>query len=142
MNPSKTAFEHRLRVRYGETDQMGVAHHSAYILYMEEARTRLLAHLGSAYSDFERAGLGLPVRRVNVRYRAALRFEDELLVRPKVTRLGGASVTFTYEMVRASDGELVASGITELACVRLSPGGLVPVPLPGDLRALLERAAP
>ncbi|HJO26635.1 MAG TPA: thioesterase family protein [Planctomycetota bacterium] len=133
-----TSFEHLLRVRYGETDQMGVAHHSSYILYMEEARTRLLAHLGSAYSELEQAGLALPVRRVEVRYRSALRFEDELLVRPRVSRLGGASVTFSYEMIRATDGELVANGLTELACVRLKPGGLVPVPLPEALHSLLE----
>jgi acyl-CoA thioester hydrolase len=134
-------YEHRIRVRYGETDQMGVAHHSAYILYMEEARTAMLAHLGASYSEMERKGIGLPVRRAEVRYRSAVRFEEEILIRPRITRLGGASVTFTYEMVRASDGSLVASGVTELACVRLKDGDLTPVPLPERLRALLVPAS-
>ena len=61
-------FEHRLRVRYGETDQMGVVHHPNYLHYMEEARTAYLAALGRPYSELERGGVGLVVRRVELRF--------------------------------------------------------------------------
>ena len=109
--------EHRVRVRYGETDQMGVAHHANYLLYMEDGRTRLMAALGVAYADLERRGYGLPVRKAEVRFRAPARYDEELVVRTRVGRVGAASVAFHYEIERASDGVLCATGMTELACV-------------------------
>jgi acyl-CoA thioester hydrolase len=69
-------YEHLLRVRYGETDQMGVVHHANYLLYMEEARTAFMASVGCSYGGLERDGIGLPVRRTEVRYRASARYED------------------------------------------------------------------
>jgi acyl-CoA thioester hydrolase len=129
--------EHRLRVRYGETDQMGVAHHANYLLYMEDGRTRLMESLGCSYAELERRGWGLPVRRAEVRYRASAAYDEELVVRTRVGRLRGASVTFEYEVLRAADDRLLATGSTELACVRLD-GERRPQLLPPELRALLE----
>jgi acyl-CoA thioester hydrolase len=136
MNPKR--HEHRLRVRYGETDQMGVVHHANYLLYVEESRTRLMADRGCSYADLERAGWGLPVRRVELRFRAPAAYDDELVVRTHVSRVRAASVTFESEIVRASDDELLASASVELACVQLRAAERRPVPLPEELRALLN----
>ncbi len=131
------ADEHRLRVRYGETDQMGVAHHANYLLYMEDGRTRLMARLGCSYAELERRGWGLPVRKAEVRYRSPARYDEELVVRTRVSRLRAASVAFEYEIVRAEDGLLLATGSTELACVRLDSAERRPVHLPEEIRTLL-----
>ena len=131
------ADEHRLRVRYGETDQMGVAHHANYLLYMEDGRTRLMARLGCSYAELEGRGWGLPVRKAEIRYRAPARYDEELVVRTRVSRIGAASVAFEYEIARAEDDLLLATGSTELACVRMDTAERRPVHLPDDIRALL-----
>jgi acyl-CoA thioester hydrolase len=110
---------HRLRVRYAETDQMGRVHHSNYLVYVEEARTRMLAALGLPYDQVEREGLGLVVRDVELRYRAAALYEDELEIATRVSDLRAASVELAYEISRPSDGTHVASARTRLACVDL-----------------------
>ena len=74
------AYLHRLKVRYGETDQMGVVHHANHLAYLEEARTEYMASLGVPYGAIEKAGVGLPVRRVDLRYRAPAFYEDDLVV--------------------------------------------------------------
>ena len=93
-------FHHPLRVRYGETDQMGRVHHANYLLYMEEARTGMMRALGASYASMEREGIGLPVRKTDLRYRAAALYEEELVVETRIDRVGPASVTFTYRIVR------------------------------------------
>ena len=127
-------YEHRLTVRYAETDQMGVVHHASYVVYLEEARTRMMAARGCSYGELEKSGIGLPIRKVDVRYRASAFYEDELVIRTQVTRLRAASITFGYEIVRASDEAHIATASTELACVRLD-GDRKPVPLPDELRS-------
>lgn len=131
--------EHRLRVRYAETDQMGVVYHSNYLVYMEEGRTRLMASLGRAYSELERAGWGLAVRKVEFRCRASTFYDDELVVLTRVERVRGASVLFSYEIRREADDTLVTTGTTELACIRLGAERTV-TSLPDDVREALERA--
>jgi acyl-CoA thioester hydrolase len=132
------AHEHRLRVRYSETDQMGVAHHASYVLYLEESRTELMRQRGCSYAELERSGFGLPVRKLDLRYRAPARYEDEIVVRTRVGRVGAASVTFESEVHRAADGMHLASGVIELACVDLRSPERKPVVLPEGLRALLD----
>ena len=132
------AYEHRLKVRYGETDQMGVVHHANYLLYLEEARTEYMAHLGCPYERVEESGVGLPVRRVDVRHRSPAFYAEELLVEVRVSRVKAASVTFAYRVSRASDGSAVASATVELACVDLAQGTRRPRMLPAELRRLLE----
>ncbi len=128
--------EHVLRVRYGETDQMGVVHHANFLLYMEEGRTRLMSSLGLPYAELERRGWGLVVRGTELRYRDSARYDDELRVVTRIARLRKASVLFTYEIRRAADDALLVEGSTDLACVRLD-GDRRPVALPGELVALL-----
>jgi acyl-CoA thioester hydrolase len=129
--------EHRLRVRYAETDQMGVVHHGNYLVYFEESRTILMRDRGCSYAEMERRGWALPVRSVEVRFRAPAYYEDELCVRTRVGRLRMASLTFESEVVRVSDGALIATGLVELACVRKDASERRPVALPEELVALL-----
>jgi len=126
-----------VRVRYGETDQMGVVHHASFILYLEEARTRFMEERGESYADLERAGIGLPVRSLSISYRSAARFGDELGVALRVESLTKASVTFGYEIRCKSDERLVATAEVELACATLEKGGMTVSPLPAALREAL-----
>jgi acyl-CoA thioester hydrolase len=130
---------HRLRVRYGETDQMGVVHHANYLLYMEEGRTRMMASLGCSYAELERSGIGLPVRKASLRFRAPARYDDELVVLTRLERVGGASVAFQYE-VRSHADALLAEGSSELACVDLASPERRPRFLPDEVREGFERA--
>ena len=134
MDPHET----RLRVRYGETDQMGVVHHANYALYVEESRTNLMRERGCSYAELERRGFGLPVRRMEMRFRSPALYEEELVVRTRIGRVGAASVTFESEIHRAADDERIASVTVELACVDLRAKVRKPIALPDDLRALLE----
>jgi acyl-CoA thioester hydrolase len=133
--------EHRLRVRYSETDQMGVVYHANYLVYMDEARTSLLEELGFPYHELERDGVGLVVRKADLRYRQAACFGDWLLVETRVQSLRGASVQFAYDIRRAQDGLLLASGSTELACLDLTRSERPPRVLPEEVRRALEPLA-
>lgn len=121
-------YVHRTQVRYAETDQMGVVHHANYLLYLEDARTAYLRHEGLPYGDIERTGVGLPVRNVDVRYRAPALYEDELAVTVRIERWRAASVTFAYEIVRERRGDgapedpapTLATATVELACMDLA----------------------
>ena len=135
---SQTAHETRLRVRYGETDQMGVVHHANYALYIEESRTNLMRDRGCSYAELERRGIGLPVRRLEFRYRLPALYEDEIVVRTTIGRIGAASVTFDSEIHRIADGAHLATGKIELACIDLRDRARGPIALPDDLRAMFE----
>lgn len=139
-NMTRSPHQTRLRVRYGETDQMGVVHHANYLLYFEEGRTRMMADLGCSYAELERRGWILPVRKVQLRFRASARYEDEIVVSTWVGHLGGASVEFSYEVRDVTSGALLAEGSTELACMRVENGERKVALLPDDLRAVLEPA--
>ncbi|MEZ5978956.1 MAG: acyl-CoA thioesterase [Planctomycetota bacterium] len=134
------AFVHRLRVRYGETDQMGRAHHGSFVLYLEDARTRMMAEFGCSYAELERRGFGLVVRSIDLRYREAAHFDEELDVATWVGAQRGASVRIDYAVRRASNGSTVAEGSTHLACVDLRATPPKVEPLPQDVAAALARA--
>jgi len=138
---SENVHEHRLRVRYAETDQMGVAHHASYLIYLEEARTRMMEARGCSYAECEKSGVGLPVRRLELRYRSSAYYDDELRVLTRVRGMRAASVTFEYELRRAADDALIATAWTELACVDLASTSRKVIPLPASLRELLGPVA-
>jgi len=135
-------FEHEVEVRYGETDQMGVVYHANYLLYFEEGRTKLMASLGLPYAEVERRGCGLAVRKAALRYRSPARYGETLVVRTWIEAVGGASISFLYEIVRKLSGEPVAEGSTELACVDLRSAARPVCMLPDELRAALVPARP
>jgi len=133
-------FRHTVMVRYGETDQMGRVHHANYLLFFEEARTAMMRTLGTSYADTEIAGIGLPVRKADLRYRNAALYEDVLVVETRVERVGPASVTFNYRIVRPDDDTLIATGSTELACIRMDGRDASLIRLPEDLTAVFTAA--
>ena len=107
----------RLRVRFCETDLMGIVHHGSYVAYMEVARVEWLRRRGVSYASWASRGLHLAVVELSLRYRAPARFDDELDVGVWLGEKRAASVRFDYRMVRVSDGTLCAEGSTRLACV-------------------------
>lgn len=112
MTPEST---HRLRVRFFETDLMGIVHHATYLTYFEAGRVDYLHKRGVRYADWAAAGIHLPVVEANARYRKAARFDEWLDVTTKVGALTRVTVRFDYAIRRAD--ELICEGFTLLACV-------------------------
>jgi acyl-CoA thioester hydrolase len=109
---SITAVE--LRVRYAETDQMGVAYHTHYLVWCEVARTDHMRQRGVTYRELEAQGLRLAVVEAQVRYRLAARYDDLLRVRCWVREIASRRVSFGYAIERPADGLLLATARTEL----------------------------
>lgn len=101
-----------LRVRFAETDQMGVAHHAAYVVWLEAARVEWLRALGLSYRALEDDGISLAVTGLQVHYRAALRFDDRVLVAPELVEARSRRLTFRYRVLRLADGILTATATT------------------------------
>jgi YbgC/YbaW family acyl-CoA thioester hydrolase len=89
-----TICETTLRVRYAETDQMRVAHHSNYIVWFEVGRIELLRELGFTYGEMEEDGMHLPVVEVRCRYKHPARFDDEITIRTRLARCGESVLRF------------------------------------------------
>ena len=102
----------RFRVRYPETDHMGVVHHSHYFTWFELGRTELMRERGHAYVDLERNGLFMPVIEARCRYHAPARYDEELEIETQVVGATRVRVEFAYRIHRAADGKLLASGTT------------------------------
>lgn len=107
-----------LRVRYAETDKMGVVYYANYFVWFEVARADLLRSLGWTYREMEHAGVALPVITAECQYRRGARYDDELDVRAEGRLLSPARMEFTYEVRRREDDVLAASGRTVHAAVR------------------------
>ena len=110
-------FRHQLRVRYCETDRMGVAHHGSFVAWFEEARTEWLRARGKTYRQMEDEGNLLQVVDLQVRYLKPLTYDDLVVITVRVTERTKVAVTMAYELHRADDGSAVATGSTRLACV-------------------------
>jgi acyl-CoA thioester hydrolase len=105
--------ETRLRVRYAETDQMGVVYHSNHFVWFEVGRVELLRQLGFSYRDMEsKDGRFIAVAEAKCRYRAPVRYDEEVLVRTELLNVRDSVLHFGYELRRAADGTLVAEGET------------------------------
>ena len=102
--------ESRVRVRYKETDQMGIAHHSNYIVWFEIGRTDLCRETGFPYAEIEARGYLLVVTEITCRYRAPFRYDDEVLIRTSVAKAGSRIIRFAYDLFEATSNELRASG--------------------------------
>jgi acyl-CoA thioester hydrolase len=92
--------ESRLRVRYKETDQMGIAHHANYIVWFEIGRTDYCRAVGFPYNEIEARGFILVVTDIQCRYRIPFRYDDEVVIRTSVAELASRSITFGYELFR------------------------------------------
>lgn len=108
-----TVNETRLRVRYAETDQMGVVYHSNHLIWFEVGRVELMRQMGLAYRDMERAdGLFITVAEAKCRYRAPVYYDEEVIVRTRVKTVRKSVIIFTYELSRSQTGDLLAEGET------------------------------
>lgn len=109
--------ETRVRVIYGDTDQMGVVYYANYFRYFEIGRTEFLRAAGSTYRELEASDSYLPVVEASCRYRASARYDDLLRVRTRLQILRRASVAFEYEILRNDDPEVISTGHTMHACL-------------------------
>ncbi len=131
-----------VRVRYAETDQMGVAYHANYLVWCEVGRTDLIRHLDITYAEMERQGVRLAVADAQVRYQASARYDDVVRVETRLTSLRSRLLTFRYDLFRvpepgAFEGERLATASTTL--ISVSSEGR-PVAMPRHLRDILGQA--
>jgi acyl-CoA thioester hydrolase len=105
--------ETKLRVRYAETDKMGVVYHSNFIIWFEVGRVELLRQIGFRYRDLEREhDCHIAVADVRCRYKSPAYYDDELVIRTRLKNLRGSMLVFHYEVVRLEDNTLLAEGET------------------------------
>ena len=126
-----------IRVRYAETDQMGVVYHTNYLIWCEIARTEYMRARGAPYARLEREGVLLAVTEATLRLHASARYDDVVRVETSVSAIQSRSVTFDYVLTRAATGERLASASTAL--VSLNRAGRV-IALPPVLRKQLASA--
>jgi acyl-CoA thioester hydrolase len=107
----------KLKVRYVETDQMGIVHHSNYYAWFEVGRTEYITEVGMTYKQMEEAGIMLPVVESSCKYIEGAKYEDILIIETFMKELNGAKVIFNYNVVRESDGKVLAKGSTTHAFV-------------------------
>jgi acyl-CoA thioester hydrolase len=128
-------FQARVRVIYGDTDQMGVVYYANYLRYFELARSEFLRAHGRSYRQMEAEGLSLPVVEATCRYVAPARYEDMLLVGVEVPAVTRVTLTFRYQVIREGESAVLCTGTTLHAC--LGKGGR-PARLPGWVAALVS----
>ncbi|MCU1323626.1 MAG: 4-hydroxybenzoyl-CoA thioesterase [Acidobacteriaceae bacterium] len=105
--------ETRIRVRYAETDQMGVVYHANYLVWFEVGRVEFMRVRGLNYKEMEQEeGCMIAVVEANARYRSPARYDDELVIETTLTSVRGAVVRFEYKVVRSADGVLLCEGHT------------------------------
>lgn len=124
----------RVRVRYADTDQMGVVYYANYLIWFEVGRTELLRTRGWSYREMEAAGVGLPVIEAACTYHRSSQYDDELEIRTTAALISPVRLRFDYEIARCQDGARIVSGSTLHAAV--NSGGR-PCRLPGRLKELL-----
>ena len=123
------------RVRYSETDQMGIAYHGHYLPWCEMARTEPMRRLGVRYRSLEERGFRLAVSDAHVRFAKSARYDDQLRVWAWVTDVASRRVAFGYRIERLDDGAILATAETSLVSV---DGHGRPCRLPDDVLARLE----
>jgi|SRR4051794_38978706 acyl-CoA thioester hydrolase len=129
-----TVTETLVRVNYSETDQMGVAYHARYLVWLDVARTEHLRRCGASYRELEGAGLRLVVSALAVRYRQPARFDDLVRVRCWVRAIASRRVEFGYAVEHAEEGRLLATATVSLLALDRSLGL---ARLPAEVRQVL-----
>ncbi len=126
-------------VSYGETDAMGILYYAEYLHLFERSRALFIRERGLSYREVEARGVFLPVREAQCRYRSPARFDDLIWVRVGIREWGRASVVFIYEISNENRTRLLATGMTEHACVN---GENKPVRVPDWLKDLFGGHGP
>jgi len=142
--PAHCLSRYLVRVRFGETDLMGIVHHGTYISYFEVGRVEYMRRRGLDYHSWTELGIHLPVVEAYVRYRKTARFDELLCVETRLSELARVRVRFDYRLLRTHEGhdsaetngdaEVVAEGHTLLACVDRNH---VPRRVPAEYEAVL-----
>jgi acyl-CoA thioester hydrolase len=125
----------RVRVRYAETDKMGVVYYANYFVWFEVGRTDLLRQAGWSYREMEVEGFALPVIEAHCEYRQSARYDEELDIRTEGSLLSPIRVQFAYEVVRVGDGLVLAAGRTVHASL---DGNGRPCRLPARVKELFS----
>ena len=123
-----------VRVRYAETDQMGIVYYANYLVWFEIGRTDWLRETGWSYREIERDGLMLPVIEAHCEYRQGARYDDELEIKTRARLKSPVRIQFDYRIVRRSDDTAIADGFTVHAALDLQGR---PVRLPARVKDLL-----
>jgi acyl-CoA thioester hydrolase len=130
------SIEITLRVRYAETDAMGVVHHASYIVWLEQGRTELLRACGTSYRAIEAAGFFVVLTDLQARYLAPARYDDVVAVRVRMDELRSRGLSFAYELRLAESGAPLLTARTELVFVARATGR--PTRPPAELMELLQ----
>ena len=131
----RTVTEERIRVRYGETDQMGHAYYANYLFWFEQARGAYCRDRGFTYKSWEERGYFLPVVEVHVRYKGEVVYDDDIVVRVWVSEIKRAAIRFDYEIVQP-DGRVVTEGYSWHVFMGSERKA---VSAPHELREMMER---
>ena len=134
---SKAVTEEQIRVRYGETDQMGHAYYANYLYWFEQARGAWCRARGFTYKSLEESGYMLPVVEAHVRYRGEVRYDDVITVRVWMEEIKRAAIRFQYEVVN-EQGKVVTEGYTWHVMMGKERKA---ASIPQTIRELLERQA-
>lgn len=134
--PAPYVHSSRVRVRYAETDRMGVVYHANYLVWCEIGRTDFIRATVASYASLEREGVMLAVAECSIRYLRAAVYDDEVEVRTRLVDVRSRTLEFAYDLVHVERGERLATARTTL--VRLEPSGR-PSVLPEQLRVALAR---
>ena len=126
------------RVRYAETDQMGVVYHTNYLIWCEVGRTDFIRARGMSYADMERAGVGLAVSELSARFHAAARYDDMIRVRTTLAEVRSRGITFDYMITNAEQCSAARHGAHGARVDRLRRA--VPSRSRRSVRALFDRA--
>jgi acyl-CoA thioester hydrolase len=113
----KRVIETTFRVRFAETDQMGIVHHSAYVVWLEEGRSEWGRQAGMPYSAFNKTGYALAVTELSLRYMAPARYDDLVMVRTWVGELASRGITYEFEVVNPQSGQKHVTASTRLICI-------------------------
>ena len=124
-----------VRVRYPETDPMGVVHHANFFVYFEMARVEHLRSFGVAYRDLEKQGIFFAVVKASCHLKAPAYYDDVLTIALRLERSSLVRVDHGYEVRRKADGQLLAEGATTLACL---DSNLHPSPMPERILAMFR----
>lgn len=109
--------ETNIRVRYVETDQMGIVHHSNYYAWFEVGRGDFMSESGMTYKDIENEGIMLPLVDSYCKYIEGAKYDDLLIIRTYIEEMNGAKIVFNYEVIREIDDKIIAKGKTTHAFV-------------------------
>ena len=130
------SHETTLRVRYGETDQMGYSYYGNYAQYFEVGRVEALRAIGMSYKSLEDQGVMLPVSEFQVKYKAPAKYDDALTIETKISEIKGARLVFEYT-IRKDENVIVATGTTTLVFVAKET--MRPIHPPGTFMEVIEK---